>query len=261
MIVGCCSRGRRSPPPAPQGVRDACRGGPALTPAPAPRRRLRPRRGLRAPPTSFATDRAPCAICVHRRSTSSRPSAIQTQARTSAPRIFVATGSRGGRQHRLPGHLPRRFIVADFGNTAADHDNVSKVRKLVFAGRIAPRGEFVNALRRNSAVGAVRGPAAGNFRDFLRGCRLAGPSPEPPGPTRSRRRQRGSGSEVSRPHITLSTRPAWRTVSVAAAYGWREPDLPGRPGAARNAGQPFELSGAGRAAGSLHRRRRPLPGR
>src|SRR5439155_612865 len=89
-------------------------------------------------------------------------------------------------------------IVADSGTPQPIADNVNKVRKLVFAGRVAPRGEFVNALASDSAVAQSVVQLLGNFRDFLPRLPIDGVKPGAAWTDTVETGQKGTGSEVSR---------------------------------------------------------------
>src|SRR6266478_269575 len=140
-------------------------------------------------------------------------------------------------------------IVADSGTPPPIVDNVNKVRKLVFAGRVASRGEFVNALASDSAVAQSVVQLLGNFRDFLPRLPLDGVKPGTAWTDTVETSQKGSGSEVSRRSITHSTAAGWedrlgtRSVRVDGSQTYRV------AGGGKNAGQPFELSGAGTGSG------------
>ncbi|PYP38132.1 MAG: hypothetical protein DMD46_03535 [Gemmatimonadetes bacterium] len=92
----------------------------------------------------------------------------QPQVQTVGARIFVATAITGPADSvGYPAMFTVDSIVADSGTPPPIVDNVSKVRKLVFAGRVAVRGEFVNVIASDSAVAQSVIQLLGNFRDFL----------------------------------------------------------------------------------------------
>lgn len=123
------------------------------------------------------------------------------------------------------------------------------MRNLVFTGRVAPRGEFLNALPSDSAVAQSVVQLLGNFRDFLPrlptdGLKLGASWTDTVETT-----QKGTGSEVSRRAITHATAAGWedhlgtRSLRVEGSQTYRV------AGGGKNAGQPFELSGAGTGSG------------
>ncbi|HZH81120.1 MAG TPA: hypothetical protein VFD68_07435, partial [Gemmatimonadales bacterium] len=170
----------------------------------------------------------------------------QTQSQNIGARIFVLSAITGPADSvGYPATFAVDSIVADSGAPAPIADNMSKVRKLVFMGRVAPRGDFVNAVPSDSvlAQGAVQ--LLGNFRDFLPrlpndGLRLGAAWTDTVETT-----QKGSGSEESRRAITQSTAAGWEdhlgapSLRVVVNQTFRV------AGSGKNMGQPFELSGAG----------------
>lgn len=187
---------------------------------------------------------------VHRRLHIQQALGEQTQAQDVGARIFVTTAITGPADSiGYPATFLVDSIVADSGTPPPIVDNVNKVRKLVFAGRVDPRGEFVNALASDSALAQSVVQLLGNFRDFLPRLPIDGLKPGAAWTDTVEASQKGSGSEVSRRTITLSTAAGWedrfgtRSVRVAGSQTYRV------AGGGKNAGQPFELSGAGTGSG------------
>jgi len=235
----------------------ACGGSRAPTPAtPAPAPAAPPYAPALSSPTEGPASRPPEAVRY-------RPSALryvvhrqlhieqalagdQTQSQNIGARIFVVSAITGPADSvGYPATFAVDSIVADSGAPAPIADNMGKVRKLVFMGRVAPRGDFVNAVPSDSvlAQGAVQ--LLGNFRDFLPrlpndGLRLGAAWTDTVETT-----QKGSGSEESRRAITQSTAAGWEdhlgapSLRVVVNQTFRV------AGSGKNMGQPFELSGAG----------------
>ena len=187
---------------------------------------------------------------VHRRLHIQQVLGEQTQAQDIGARIFVTTAITGPADSvGYPATFLVDSIVADSGTPQPIMDNVNKVRKLVFAGRVAPRGEFVNALASDSGLAQSVVQLLGNFRDFLPRLPIDGLKPGAAWTDTVESSQKGSGSEVSRRTIALSTAAGWedrlgtRSVRVAGSQTYRV------AGGGKNAGQPFELSGAGTGSG------------
>jgi len=187
---------------------------------------------------------------VHRRLHIQQALGDQTQAQDVGARIFVATAITGPADSiGYPATFLVDSIVADSGTPPPIVDNINKVRKLVFAGRVAPRGEFVNALPSDSAVSQSVVQLLGNFRDFLPRLPLDGVQPGAAWTDTVETSQKGTGSEVSRRTISHSTAGGWedrlgtRSVRVEGSQSYRV------AGGGKNAGQPFELSGAGTGSG------------
>ena len=170
----------------------------------------------------------------------------QTQSQNIGARIFVVAAITGPADSvGYPASFAVDSIVADSGAPAPISDNMSKVRKLVFIGRVAPRGEFVNAVPSDSALAQGAVQLLGSFRDFLPrlpgdGLRLGVTWTDTVETT-----LKGSGSEVSRRTITEATAAEWldhmgaRSLRVVTSQTFRV------AGSGKNMGQPFELSGTG----------------
>jgi hypothetical protein len=241
-FTAACATGSRGTPAV---------AAPALTPAPG------------APTTAPAAE-APSAhhadvvrygpsalrYVVHRRLHIQQALGDQTQAQDVGARIFVATAITGPADSiGYPATFLVDSIVADSGTPPPIVDNITKVRKLVFAGRVAPRGEFVNALASDSAVAQSVVQLLGNFRDFLPRLPVGGLKLGSAWTDTVETSQKGSGSEVSRRTITLATAAGWedrlgtRSVRVEGSQTYRV------AGGGKNAGQPFELSGVGTGSG------------
>jgi hypothetical protein len=232
------------------------RGTPTTTvPAPAPipytpGTTAAPEGPTARPPDAVRYGPSAVRYVVHRRLHIQQAFGDQTQAQNVGARIFVATAIAGPADSiGYPATFLVDSMVADSGTPPPIVDNVNKVRKLVFAGRVAPRGEFVNALASDSMVAQSVVQLLGNFREFLPRLPIDGVRPGTAWTDTVETSQKGSGSEVSR-----------RTVTHAIAGGWedrlgaRSVRLDGTQtyrvaGGGKNAGQPFELSGAGTGSG------------
>ena len=224
---------------------------PALTPAPGASTTTPATEGPSAHRPEVARY-GPSALryVVHRRLHIQQALGDQTQAQDVGARIFLATAITGPADSiGYPATFLVDSIVADSGTPPPIVDNVSKVRRLVFAGRVAARGEFVNALASDSAVAQSVVQLLGNFRDFLPRLPIEGVKPGAAWTDTVETSQKGSGSEVSRRTITHSTAAGWedrlgaRSVRVEGSQTYRV------AGGGKNAGQPFELSGAGTGSG------------
>jgi len=224
---------------------------PALTPAPGASTTTPATEGPSAHRPEVARY-GPSALryVVHRRLHIQQALGDQTQAQDVGARIFLATAITGPADSvGYPATFLVDSIVADSGTPPPIVDNVSKVRRLVFAGRVAARGEFVNALASDSAVAQSVVQLLGNFRDFLPRLPIDGVKPGAAWTDTVETSQKGSGSEVSRRTITHSTAAGWedrlgaRSVRVDGSQTYRV------AGGGKNAGQPFELSGAGTGSG------------
>src|SRR5690349_1485329 len=226
------------------------RGAPSPTPAPtpyAPANSTTPEQPASRPPEAVRYRPGALRYVVHRQLHIEQALAgDQTQSQNIGARIFVVSAITGPADSvGYPATFAVDSVVADSGAPAPIADNMSRVRKLVFMGRVAPRGDFVNAVPSDSvlAQGAVQ--LLGNFRDFLPrlpndGLRLGAAWTDTVETT-----QKGSGSEESRRAITQSTAAGWEdhlgapSLRVVVNQTFRV------AGSGKNMGQPFELSGAG----------------
>src|SRR6266699_1619365 len=228
-LTAACAPGSRGTPTA---------AAPALTPAPG------------VPPTEGASAHRPDVVrygpsalryVVHRRLHIQQALGDQTQAQDVGARIFVATAITGPADSiGYPATFLVDSIVADSGTPPPIVDNINKVRKLVFAGRVASRGEFVNALASDSAVAQSVVQLLGNCRDQPEGERLRGVAP---------RDHALDGGGVGGP------------PRHPRRAGGREPDLSGRGGRQERGAAVRPLRCRNGQRSGVHRRRRPLPGR
>lgn len=190
---------------------------------------------------------------VHRRIRSQQALGDQTQTQDIGVRIYVAAAIIGPADSvGYPATFLVDSIIADSGTPPPIVDNVSKVRSLVFAGRIAARGEFVNVVPSDSALAQSVVQLLGNFHDFLPRLPVSGVKPGAAWTDTVETTQHGSGSEVSRQTITHTTAAGWessgnvRSVRLESSQSYRV------AGSGKNGGQAFELAGAGTGSGVGH---------
>lgn len=187
---------------------------------------------------------------IHRRLHIQQALGDQTQSQDVGTRMFVAAAITGPADSvGYPATFVVDSMVPDSGTPAPIVENVTRVRGLVFAGRVAPRGEFVNAFPSDSTTAQSVVQLIGNFRDFLPRLPAGGLSPGAAWTDTVEITQKGTGSEVSRRAITQATAAAWEDH-----LGTRSVRLVGRQtyvvtGSGKNAGQPFDLLGTGTASG------------
>ncbi|HYT05117.1 MAG TPA: hypothetical protein VEM13_09595 [Gemmatimonadales bacterium] len=188
---------------------------------------------------------------VHRRLHIQQAIGEQVQSQDVGARIFVAVTMIGPADH--VGYLTTfnvDSIVADSGTPQPVVDNLVKARRLVFTGRMAPRGEFVNATPSDSSLAQSVVQLLGNFRDFLPRLPAAGVKSGLAWTDTVETTQRGSGSEVSRRSVVLASAAAWeehvgiQSLRIESTQTYRV------AGSGKNAGQPFDLSGAGTGSGT-----------
>jgi hypothetical protein len=237
VLTSACAGSRGAPPPSPSPEPTPYAPANSTTPAPPA---ARPADAIRYRPSAVR-------YVVHRQLHIEQALAgDQTQSQNIGARIFVVAAITGPADSvGYPASFAVDSIVADSGAPAPIADNMSKVRKLVFIGRVAPRGEFVNAVPSDSALAQGAVQLLGSFRDFLPrlpsdGLRLGVTWTDTVETT-----LKGSGSEVSRRTITEATAAEWldhmgaRSLRVVTSQTFRV------AGSGKNMGQPFEMSGAG----------------
>ena len=142
-------------------------------------------------------------------------------------------------------------IAADSGTPPPVADNLARVRRLVFSGRVTPRGEFVNAAPSDSALAQAAVLLLGNFRDFLPRLPVDGLRPGSAWTDTVGVTQKGSGSsEVSRRTITRATASAWQDRNGVRGLWVDAMQTYTVAGNGTNAGQPFDLTGTGTGSGT-----------
>lgn len=242
-LTAACGSGRAVTPPAP------------ATPTPYSPAASQPA----APPTSPARPRVdavhygPSAVryLVHRQLHIQQALGDQTQVQDLGVRIFVAVAITGPADAvGYPTTFSVDSMVADSGTPPRVADNLVKVRKLVFAGRVVAKGEFVNALPSDSALAQSVVQLLGSFRDFLPRLPADGVKPGAAWTDTVETTQKGTDAEGSRHTIihasalTSADQAGVPTVRVETRQSYSV------SGSGKNAGQPYELAGAGSANGT-----------
>jgi len=205
-----------------------------------------------AAPASASVHYGPGALryLVHRQLNIQQTLGDQVQAQSLGARIFVTMAITGPADSvGYPTTFSIDSIVADSGTPAPIADNIVKVRKLVFAGRVARRGEFVNAAPSDSALAQSVAQLLGNFRDFLPRLPADGVKPGATWTDTVETTQKGGDATSSRRATIHATATAWERAGVS---GLRVETSQSYhvTGSGKNAGQPYELSGEGTATGT-----------
>ena len=174
----------------------------------------------------------------------------QVQAQSLGARIFVTMAITSPADSvGYPTTFSIDSIVADSGTPAPIADNIVKVRKLVFAGRVARRGEFVNVVPSDSALAQSVAQLLGNFRDFLPRLPADGIKPGAAWTDTVETTQKGSDATSSRRATIHATATPWERAGVSGLRVETSQTYH-VTGSGKNAGQPYELSGDGTATGS-----------
>src|SRR5437016_4003503 len=188
---------------------------------------------------------------VHRQLNIQQTLGDQVQAQSLGARIFVTMAITGPADSvGYPTTFSIDSIVADSGTPAPIADNIVKVRKLVFAGRVARRGEFVNAAPSDSALAQSVAQLLGNFRDFLPRLPADGVKPGATWTDTVETTQKGGDATSSR-HTTIhASASTWEDRAGVSGLRVETSQTYHVTGSGKNAGQPYELSGEGTATGT-----------
>jgi len=161
-------------------------------------------------------------------------------------RLYVSAAIAGPRDSAgYPTTFTIDSIVPDSGMPAPIAESVSKVRMAVFAGRLAPGGEFRSAGSPESALDRTVLQLVGGFRDFLPRIPATGAAPGASWTDTVSFTQHEGGTEITRHSVLHSLAPAWelragvRSLRIEASTTYRV------TGSGVNGGQPFQISGAG----------------
>lgn len=230
------------------------RAGTAAAPAPATSVAAPIQPTLPSPPPASAGVRyGPGAqrYLVHRQLHIQQTLGDQVQAQAFGARIFVTMAIAGPADSvGYPTTFSVDSIVADSGTPAPVADNIVKVRKLVFAGRVARRGEFVNAVPSDSALAQSVAQLLGNFRDFLPRLPADGVKPGATWTDTVETTQKGGDATSSRRSTIHATASTWEDRAGMSGLRVETSQTYHVTGSGKNAGQPYELSGEGTATGT-----------
>ncbi|HZI21545.1 MAG TPA: hypothetical protein VFD76_03485 [Gemmatimonadales bacterium] len=248
-LAAGCATGRTGTSLAPPATPSPSSPSPAVSPPPpAPP----------AAPTTHGSDPVrygPSALryVVHRQLHIQQSLGDQIQIQNVGARIFVAVTISGPADSvGYPTTFTVDSIAADSGMPPVIADNITKVRKLVFAGRVVRRGEFVNAVASDSALAQSQsvGQVLGNFRDFLPRLPLEGLKPGATWTDTVTTTQKGSDAAGSRRSIVHATAMEWPVTSGRPSLRVETTQTYEVTGSGKNTGQPYELSGTGTASGT-----------
>jgi len=186
---------------------------------------------------------------VHRRLHIQQAFSGQQQAQDLGAQLFVAAAITGPADSvGYPATFLVDSVIADSGTPGPIVESLVRARRLVFSGRVVPRGEFLNAVSSDSAVAQSLIQVLGNFRDFLPRIPVDGLKPGASWVDTAEASQKASGSEISRRSIIRATAAAWEQHAGVRSLRLEGTATYQLAGAGQNAGQPFELSGTGDGA-------------
>jgi len=240
-LAGGCASGRAGTAAAPAPAAPAQPPSTPATPAPPV---------VASAPASVRYGPSALRYLVHRQLNIQQTLGDQVQSQNVGARIFVTMAITGPADSvGYPTTFSIDSIVADSGTPAPVADNMVKVRKLVFAGRVARRGEFVNALPSDSALAQSVAQLLGNFRDFLPRLPADGVKPGATWTDTVETTQKGGDATSSKRATIHATATPWERAGVS---GLRVETSQSYhvTGSGKNAGQLYELSGEGTATGT-----------
>jgi hypothetical protein len=243
-LTGACASGRAGPAVAPPGAAPTTSAATAAQPTLPASVPVPPPAGVRYGPGAVR-------YLVHRKLHIQQTLGDQVQAQTLGARIFVTMAIAGPADSvGYPTTFSVDSIVADSGTPAPVADNISKVRKLVFAGRVTRRGEFVNAVPSDSALAQSVAQLLGNFRDFLPRLPADGVKPGATWTDTVETTQKGGDATSSRHATVHASATTWEERAGVSGVRVETNQTYRVTGSGKNAGQPYELSGDGTATGT-----------
>lgn len=239
LTAACAPRGRgtAAAPTATVPSPDTPAGDPAAAPAPGPLEVVR---------------YGPSALryMIHRRLRIQQALAGQEQTQDLGARVYVAVTITGPADSAgYPAMFMVDSVVPDSGTPHPVADNIRRTRRLIFSGRLAPRGEFVNAVPSDTGLTQSVLQLVGNFRDFLPRLLIDGVRPGAAWTDTVETTQKGRDAEGSRRSVVHATAAGWedhggvRSLRVESTQSYSV-------AGSGNLGQPFELAGAGNARGT-----------
>jgi hypothetical protein len=171
----------------------------------------------------------------------------QAEVQNLGARLFVTVAIAGPADAgRYPTTITLDSIVPDSGTPEPLGSTLSKVRGLVYAGRLAPVGEFEGAAASDTSAIMNVTQFVPNFRDFLpripaAGVRLGSTWTD----TLALAQRAGGGSAMSRRAIVRSNATTWEDHGGAPALRIESATTYDVKGTGQNSGQAFQVSGTG----------------
>lgn len=233
--------------------------GPATAPAPSPTATLPdtlaidPAAAMPTLPGPEAVRYGPSAVryVIHRRMHVTQVLAGQAQAQNLGARVYVAATITGPADSvGYPAMFLVDSVVPDSGTPPPVADPIRRARRLVFSGRLAPRGEFVHAAPSDTGLTQSVLQLVGNFRDFLPRLPVGGVRPGSAWTDTVETAQQGRDAEGSRRAIVHASATGWEDHGGVQSLRIETSQSYNVTGSGKNLGQPFELVGAGSARGT-----------
>jgi len=172
----------------------------------------------------------------------------QPQVQDVGARLFVTVAIAGPTDAgRYRATFTVDSIVPDSGTPDQLGTMMTKVRSLVFAGRLAPVGEFDGVAASDTTATMNLAQFVGNFRDFLPRIPATGAGVGGAWTDTVMLAQRAGGGDaaVSRRAVVRSTALGWEPHAGVSSLHIESAATYDVSGAGQNNGQAFELTGAG----------------
>ncbi len=235
LAAACATRGPGTTAPAPTPAATAPAAGAPTRP---PERRTGPA-VVRYGPSALR-------YLVHRRFHIEQSFGGSPQVQDLGAQFFVSTAITGPADtNGYPATFTVDSIIADSGTPPPLVENFSRVRALVFSGRLAAQGEFRNSAASDSALARNLTQLLGSFHDFLPRIPREGVTPGAAWSDTVSWTQRGGGAEVTRRTVQQSSAAAWEDHNGTRSLRVEASGTYSVAGSGQNGGQFFQIGGTG----------------
>ena len=245
LFVAGCASGKSGPEtaaPKPQAPATVAAPAPAPAPVPVPDRRA-PAGVVRYGPSAMR-------YLVYRRLHIEQSFSGQKHPQDLGARAYVGlviTGPADGTGY--PATFTVDSVLSDSGTPQPIAANMSRVRGLVLAGRLTPRGDFQGSTTSDTVSAQGIAQLVGNFRDFLPRLPAEGARVGTAWTDTMALTQRDGGSAVTRRATVRSTAVAWEDHGGTRSLRIESSATYTVAGSGQNGGQPFQVSGTGTTTG------------
>lgn len=216
-------------------------------PAPVPHVPTHPAEALRRPPPDVVRY-GPSALryVVSRRLRIDQAFGGQSQTQDLAARAFVSVAVTGPADAAgYPATFTVDSIVPDSSTPRPVAEALTKVRGLVFAGRLAARGDFQSYATSDTVGAQTIAQLVGNFRDFLPRIPADGVKLGAAWTDTATVTQRGNGGTVTRHSTGHSQAVGWEDRAGTRSLRIEASATYSLTGSGQNGGQPFQVNGTG----------------
>jgi hypothetical protein len=170
----------------------------------------------------------------------------QQQRQELGARVFVGVIITGpADSNGYPASFTVDSVLSDSGTPQPIAETMSRVRALILAGRLAPRGDFQGSTTSDTSSAQSIAQLVGNFRDFLPRIPAEGLRVGVAWTDTAALTQRGGGGAVTRRVTIRSTAPAWEDHAGARSLRIESSATYSVAGSGQNGGQAFEVGGTG----------------